>query len=152
MERLTRRAALRLGARLAIGTAVGAQLGAASLVAGVTRAAAAGGTVDVLQPWSGDNGGARAMAALAKRYFELRPDVTVKNTAVGAEYEGKQIAAFASGRVPDVTLVFAEMLPAYADRGALTPVDDRIARDGVALSDYFDVAAAQLAWAGHVYG
>jgi multiple sugar transport system substrate-binding protein len=152
MERFSRRAALRLGARLAIGTAVGAQLGAGSLVASVTRAAAAGGTVEVLQPWSGDNGGARAMAALVKRYFELRPDVTVKNTAVGAEYEGKQIAAFASGRVPDVTLVFAEMLPAYADRGALTPVDDRIARDGVALSDYFDVAAAQLAWAGRVYG
>ena len=65
-------------------------------------------TVELLHTWEGDHGGARAMAALAKRYEALKPNVKIKQTVVaGAEYERKQIAAFASGVVPDMTLTTA---------------------------------------------
>ena len=38
------------------------------------------------------------MVALAKRYGELKPNITINQTIVpGTEYEKKQLAAFASG-------------------------------------------------------
>jgi multiple sugar transport system substrate-binding protein len=159
MERLSRRAALRLTGRIGLATGLAAWVAAARTGFMAPGASAAPGrqgarvSFEVLHPWSGDNGGARSMAALARRYRELRPDVEVRQTvAPGGDYERRQVAAFASGRVPDLTLTFAEMLPAYADRGGLLALDDRIARDAIAPSDYFDVVVAQSSWGGRLYG
>src|SRR5579884_722531 len=148
MRRISRRALLRLGSGTALAACLGAGLGART----PAPALAAAASIELLHPWNGDSGGARAMSALVKRFRELRPDVDVRQTVVaGADFELKQIAAFASGRVPDATLVFAESLPAYADRGTLVPLDDRIAAAGIALADYFDAVAAQSTWAGKTY-
>jgi multiple sugar transport system substrate-binding protein len=109
-------------------------------------------TIEYLHPWEGDHGGARAAAATARRYRELRPEVTLRQTVVtGANYERAQVAAFASGRVPDLTLVFAETLPAYADRGLLQPLDARLSRDGVDPKAYFPVVVEQSSWRGQLF-
>lgn len=147
MKPLSRRALLRASAAGVLAACLGV-----GRVAVDAPGAAAAASIELLHPWNGDSGGARAMAALARRYKELRPDVDVRQAVVpGSDLELKQIAAFASGRVPDAMLVFAEMLPAYADRGLLAVLDDRMARDGIALGDYADVVAAQSSWAGHVH-
>jgi multiple sugar transport system substrate-binding protein len=109
-------------------------------------------TVELLHPWQGDHGGARAMAALAKRYETLRPNVKIQQTIVtGAEYERKQVAAFASGTVPDLTLTTAETVPVYADRDVLLPLDDYVQRDKLDLKDWFDFTIAQCSWKGKLY-
>lgn len=145
MKRLSRRSIIRLGAAATAAFAVHAP----------TQPASAQGktTIDVVHPWSGDNGGARSMDALAQRFREARPDVDIRHiVAPGGDYERTQVAAFAAGNVPDVSLVFAERLPSYADRGALTALEDRAARGGVKMADYFAVVAAQTTWAGQLYG
>src|SRR5205823_3200617 len=151
MKRVSRRAALRIGAATTLSGWLGSALPAIRVAA--APASQARVAIDLLHPWNGDNGGARAMNELARRYRVLRPDVDVRQQVVaGEDYERKQVAGFAAGKVPDLTLTFAEMLPSYAERGALTPLDDRIARDAISLADYFDVVVAQSSWAGHVFG
>jgi ABC-type glycerol-3-phosphate transport system substrate-binding protein len=104
-----------------------------------------------LHPWQGDHGGARAIAGSLRRYRELHPNVTVHESVAPSDLERRQVAAFAAGAVPDVMLLFADTLPAYADRGLLLPLDDRLARDGIKLDDYFPIVAAQSSWAGRAY-
>jgi multiple sugar transport system substrate-binding protein len=109
-------------------------------------------TIEFLHPWEGNHGGARAMVALAKRYEELKPNVKVNQSIVtGAEYERKQLAAFASGVVPDMTLTTAETLPVYADRDVLVPLDDYMKRDKLNPKDWFDFTIAQCTWKGKLY-
>ena len=108
-------------------------------------------TIELVHPWVGDHGGTRSMAATAKRYQEIMPLVTVKQTVNSGDYEQNQMASFAAGTVPDVTLVFAELLPAFADRGVIVPLDDYIKRDNVQLKDYFDIVVAQTSWAGKTF-
>jgi multiple sugar transport system substrate-binding protein len=109
-------------------------------------------TIEFLHPWEGNHGGARAMVALAKRYEELKPTVKINQSIVtGAEYERKQLAAFASGVVPDMTLTTAETVPVYADRDVLVPLDDYMKRDKLNPKDWFDFTIAQCTWKGKLY-
>ncbi|HEV8634400.1 MAG TPA: extracellular solute-binding protein [Chloroflexota bacterium] len=109
-------------------------------------------TVEFLHPWEGNHGGARAMIALAKRYEELKSNVKINQTIVtGAEYERKQLAAFASGVVPDMTLTTAETVPVYGDREVLVPLDDYMKRDKLNPKDWFDFTIAQCTWKGKLY-
>jgi multiple sugar transport system substrate-binding protein len=137
-------------------------VGAGSVQATATAAAApapakpaTGGapqtTIEFLHPWEGDHGGARAMVALAKRYEEIKPVKINQTIVAGAEYNRKQLAAFASGVVPDMTLTDAETLPVYADRDVLLSLDDYIKRDKITMKDYFDFTVAQTSWMGKVY-
>ena len=120
--------------------------------AAATVASAPRVTIEMVHPWVGDHGGTRAMDATARRYQELNPNVTIKQTVKSGDYEQNQMAAFAAGTVPDVMLAFAELLPAYADRGVLLPLGDYLKRDKIDLKDYFDIVVAQTSWAGQVYG
>ncbi len=91
------------------------------------------------------------MVALAKRYAEIKPNITINESIVpGAEYDRKQLAAFASGVVPDMTLTTAENVPVYGDRGALLPLDDYMKRDKLNPKDWFDFTIAQCSWQGKV--
>lgn len=116
---------------------------------------AAGGqqiTIEFLHPWEGNHGGARAMVATAKRYEEIKPNIKISQIIVtGAEYDRKQLAAFASGVVPDMTLTTAETVPVYGDRGALVALDDYVKRDKVNLKDWFDFTVAQCSWQGKLF-
>jgi multiple sugar transport system substrate-binding protein len=133
--------------------ATGVQATSTAAAAAVQAPAKAGQTVvEFLHTWEGDHGGARAMVALAKRYEELKPNIKINQTIVaGAEYERKQLAAFASGVVPDMTLTDAEHVPVYADRGALLPLDDYMKRDKLNPKDWFDFTIAQCSWQGKLY-
>ena len=126
--------------------------GAAPAVA-QPAAGAAKITIEFLHPWTPDQGGGgRAMVALAKRYAEIKPNVTINESIVpGAEYDRKQLAAFASGVVPDMTLTTAESVPVYGDRGALLPLDDYMKRDKLNPKDWFDFTIAQCSWQGKVF-
>src|SRR5262245_16032201 len=109
-------------------------------------------TIEFLHPWEGNHGGARAMVSLAKRYEELKPNVKIEQTIVaGAEYQRKQLAAFASGVVPDMTLTDAETVPVYGDRDVLVPLDDYVKRDKLNPKDWFDFTIAQCSWKGKLY-
>ena len=110
-------------------------------------------TIEFLHQWTPDQGGGgRAMVALAKRYGEIKPNVTINQTIVpGTEYEKKQLAAFASGAVPDMTLTDAEHMPVYSDKGAFVALDDYMKRDKLNPKDWFDFAIAQCSWQGKLY-
>src|SRR2546422_824127 len=135
-------------------SAAGAPQATSTAAAAAAQAPAKAGqtVVEFLHTWEGDHGGARAMVALAKRYEELKPNVKINQTIVaGAEYERKQLAAFASGVVPDMTLTDAEHVPVYADRGALLPLDDYMKRDKLNQKDWFEFTIAQCSWQGKLY-
>jgi multiple sugar transport system substrate-binding protein len=135
-------------------SAAGAPQATSTAAAAAAQAPAKAGqtVVEFLHTWEGDHGGARAMVALAKRYEELKPNIKINQTIVaGAEYERKQLAAFASGVVPDMTLTTAETVPVYADRGALLSLDDYMKRDKLNPKDWFDFTIAQCSWQGKLY-
>jgi multiple sugar transport system substrate-binding protein len=135
-------------------SAAGAPQATSTAAAAAAQAPAKAGqtVVEFLHNWEGDHGGARAMVALAKRYEELKPNIKISQTIVaGAEYERKQLAAFASGVVPDLTLNTAETVPVYADRGGLLPLDDYMKRDKLNPKDWFDFTIAQCSWQGKLY-
>lgn len=69
-------------------------------------------------------------------YNRAHSNVFVKPTYVGAGYQKMRIA-FAGGDTPDVcSSVWVEDIPDYAERGALTPLDDFIASSTRRLDDY----------------
>lgn len=68
------------------------------------------------------------------------------------EVEAKLLTAIAGGGVPDVVLWDRFQTSVYASRGALMPLDDLIAEDGVDTSLFYEAALNELVYDGTTYG
>ena len=62
------------------------------------------------------------------------------------------LTAVASGNVPDLIYTNRDVLSTYATRGALLPLDDCVARQGVDMTQYRESAVAQVTVSGSLYG
>ncbi len=72
-----------------------------------------------------------------------------------AEYFTKLQTTLAAGTGPDVMWIDQDNLPAFAAKGALLDITDRLKADNspaAALDDYFDVALERYTYDGKLYG
>lgn len=78
---------------------------------------------------------------------------TYKVTYVAQEQvEQKLLTALVGGQVPDVVMWDRPATAVYAPKGALTPIDDLIARDKVDVSQFYAEPASELVFDGKTYG
>ncbi len=99
--------------------------------------------------WSGDQVGQLDEHAAA---FNASQD-TYEVTYVPQELvEEKLLTALVGGQVPDVVLWDRPATALYASKGALAPLDDLIAADGVDLAQFYDQAMRELVVDDVVYG
>ncbi|WP_218670826.1 ABC transporter substrate-binding protein [Microbispora sp. GKU 823] len=62
------------------------------------------------------------------------------------------LSAVASGNPPDVVYLGRELIGTYAARGAIQPLDDCVAKEGIAMSDFYPAAQQQVKLNGRWYG
>ncbi len=81
----------------------------------------------------------KACADMVAAFNELyRGRIEVKLVTV-SQIERKLLVAIAGGNPPDVAGSYAFCVCAYADRNALTPLDDLLAAEGISREDYVPV-------------
>lgn len=80
------------------------------------------------------------------------PDITVSYEPIAADYQVKLQTDIAAGNAADVFYVQAEFAQDYMSRGVLLPIDDYMAADGVAASDYYEGLYNAFTWEGQTYG
>ncbi len=84
-------------------------------------------------------------------FERLYPNVELNFTEGGLD-EQQFLTAVASGTPPDLVSLPRAELSTYAVRGALTPLTECIANEGIDMSQYRDVAVSEVTVDGEVYG
>lgn len=79
------------------------------------------------------------------------PDITL-NITEGSLDTQQFLTSVASGNVPDLIYTGRDELSTYATRGAILPLDDCIAEQGIDMSQYRESAVNQVTVSGSVYG
>src|SRR5205814_10302055 len=94
-------------------------------------------TLTVWHSWGGV-AGPRIKKCLAA-YSRVRPDITVRDVYARNDLSSNQkfFTSVAAGTPPDVTFVDGPQVAAWAEWGALEPLDDRIQASGIRAEDYF---------------
>jgi multiple sugar transport system substrate-binding protein len=101
-----------------------------------TSASAEDVTVTFWNYWDGTNG--EAMQALADRYSEEHPGVTVENVFIGwGDLLPKLQAAVAGGEAPDVAALDLVWMPQIIGSDRVVALDDYVEAGGVDLSDVY---------------
>ncbi|WP_221891159.1 ABC transporter substrate-binding protein [Microbispora sp. KK1-11] len=62
------------------------------------------------------------------------------------------LSAVASGNPPDVVYLDRQLIGTYAARGAIQPLDDCVAEEGIPMSDFYPAAQEQVKLNGKWYG
>jgi len=84
-----------------------------------------------------------------KEFNEMQDAIEV--TALGDADETKQLTALAGGNSPDIALTFWNNVGPWADRGAIMPLDDFIARDKYDTGAFIPAAMDRMSVNGKVY-
>lgn len=106
-------------------------------------------TITMWGSWGGDQ--VAQLNRQLENYNKSQDKVTVKY-AVQNSMEEKLLTAIAGGQVPDVVLWDRFSTSVYASKGALSPLDDLIARDSVDMSQFYEPAVEELTVGETVYG
>lgn len=117
-----------------------------------TERSDAGKTVlTVWHPWGGTQ--AEAFAATMKAFEAAHPDIEVRALFTPNDLSNNQkfFTSVAARRPPDVIYVDGPQVAEWAEQGALTPLDDRIAADGIRAEDYFAPCWEQNRYRGRVW-
>ncbi|MEU6351458.1 extracellular solute-binding protein [Streptomyces sp. NPDC047072] len=158
MSHLSRRAALRLTAGLAIGGALAGcgrsgDTAAASGSAQKVDASPATGTVNV---WAAQ-GDADVLGKVVEPFKKANPGLVVKTTLIpNGEYYTKLQAAIASGRGPDIAQFFPESQAQFLDSSTLRAVPDGLVDPGSFFSSLWDAGvvgdvAYTVPWYAYTY-
>ena len=83
-------------------------------------------------------------------FREAYPDVDISFSESGSEAQGL-LAALASDDPPDMVYLSRNEAGSYIARGALMPLDDCLAANGVDLANYYDAGLAQGTVDGSLY-
>ena len=86
------------------------------------------------EKWTGFE--AEAMQAVVDDFNHAQDRIYVKMVAV-SQIEQKTMLATSGGNPPDVAGLIASSISAYAEKGALLPLDGRLKEAGVVREDYF---------------
>ncbi|MGC0336356.1 extracellular solute-binding protein [Streptomyces sp. SLBN-8D4] len=127
MPNISRRAALRLTAGLAVGSALpltGCGRHDAAAAAGTAKKVDASPATGTLNVWAAQ-GDADVLGTVVKPFRSANPGLVVKTTLIpNAEYYTKLQAAIAAGKGPDVAQFFPESQAQFLDSSTLRPVPD----------------------------
>lgn len=110
-----------------------------------------GGPVEITM-WGGWGGDQVTQLDAQLELFNQSQDKIRVTYAVQDAMEQKLLTAIASGEVPDVVLWDRFNTGVYAPKGALTPIDDLVERDGVDLAKFYEPAVDELIYQDQLYG
>ncbi len=90
--------------------------------------------------------------ALINAFEKTAPEMTVKMTAIAEkdEHLAKLATSFSAGDPPDVFLVNFREYSQFVAQGALQPVGDLLADEGVSFDDYFEQPREAFTYAGEL--
>ena len=141
---LSRRAVLR-------GIGLGAVSVAALAACGTGGNSSSDGVTDITMwgSWSGDQVTQlnQHLAAFNAAQTSIRATYVVKELV-----EQSLLTAIAGGGVPDIVLWDRYQTALYARKGALTAIDDLVARDGVDLGQFYQSPLTEMRVDGKLYG
>ena len=83
------------------------------------------------------------------------PDIAINlsvNGQVGDDSNGKLLAAVSARKPPDLVMAYDDVLTAWAAKGLLQPIDDRLPALGIRKDDYIAGAWDSTLWRDHQYG
>lgn len=89
--------------------------------------------LDYWEKWTGAEG--EAMRRLVDRFNESQSDIFVRYLSIGA-IDQKAMIAIAGGSPPDIVGLWSFNIPAFAEAGALTPMDDFAAHKNLTPDRY----------------
>ena len=89
--------------------------------------------LDYWEKWTGSEG--LAMRRLVDRFNESQSDIFVRYLSIGA-IDQKAMIAIAGGSPPDIVGLWSFNIPAFAEAGALTPLDTFAKRKGLSPDRY----------------
>lgn len=104
-------------------------------------------TLDFWYGWTGPE--AEALEALIAKWNSANPDIQVKGLSQ-SDYQ-KQLTAITGGNPPDIASQFGQNVVPWGLRGAMMPLDDYIAKDGVDLKDFVPAALSTSQHEGKTY-
>ncbi|SDD29479.1 ABC transporter substrate-binding protein [Auraticoccus monumenti] len=147
--KLSRRAFGTLALGAAAGTGLAACSGPASGGGGGGGGSAPSGEITFWGSWVGDQ--AKQMEELTALFNSSQTDLTVRYVQQ-KELEQKLLTGLASGQVPDIVLWDRFQTSLYVPKGALQSISDRVAEDGVDVSQMYDQALGEMTVEDQLYG
>jgi multiple sugar transport system substrate-binding protein len=84
-------------------------------------------------------------------FREAFPDVEL-NIAEGSLDRQQFLTAVASGNPPDIIYITRDALSTYATRGAIIPLDECIAQQGIDMAQFRESAVNEVTIEGQIYG
>ena len=97
--------------------------------------------------WTGPE--AAALEKLIAKWNSANPDIQVKGLSQ-SDYQ-KQLTAITGGNPPDIASQFGQNVVPWGLRGAMMPLDDYIAKDGVDMKDFVPAAISTSQHDGNTY-
>ncbi len=105
--------------------------------------------IDYWEKWQGFE--KQAMAAVVDKYNASQDKVFVRYVSQ-SQIDRKLLLATAGGNPPDVAGFWSHTIMAYAEKGALTPLDRLMARDGILREDYLPAVIEGCEYRGVTWG
>jgi len=108
-------------------------------------------SIAVWHPWGGATD--QAFRRLVAEFERQHPDIDVRPVFTPTDLSTNQkfFTSVAAGTPPDVTFVDGPQVAEWAERGALSPLDERLERAGIKPDDYFPPCWRQNYYDGHVW-
>lgn len=108
-------------------------------------------TVSIWHPWGGTQ--KEKFDRVVQEFNRTHPLIRVKPLFTPNDLSNNQkfFTAVAAAKPPDIVFVDGQQTAAWAEQGALDPLDDFIAKDGIKRSDYFPPCWNQNEYDGHVW-
>ncbi|NEG90336.1 ABC transporter substrate-binding protein [Bifidobacterium aerophilum] len=106
-------------------------------------------TVTMWGSWSGDQ--IAQINQMTKKFNESQSKYEVTYVAQ-EQVEQKLLTAIAGGQVPDLVMWDRYQTALYAPKGAIQPIDDFVAKDGVDLDSFYPQAITEMKSGDKLYG
>lgn len=107
--------------------------------------------ITLWHPWGGSQ--KEEMTRIVDEFNRTHPHIYVKTLFTPTDLGSNQkfFTAVAAKRPPDVTFVDGTQTAAWAEQGALQPLDTLVQRDNIKASDYFTPSWKQNYYKNHVW-
>lgn len=128
----------------------------AALLAGCGEKAASNGengvvSISVWHPWGGSQ--KERLAEVVEEFNKSHPNIKVRAVFTPNDLDSNQkfFTSVAANKPPDATFVDGPQVAAWAEQGAIQPLDDYIAEAGIKPSDYFTPCWEQTSYRGKIW-
>ncbi len=108
-------------------------------------------TISVWHPWGGSQ--KERLAEVVKEFNRTHKDFQVRTVFTPNDLDSNQkfFTSIAAGDPPDATFVDGPQVAAWAEQGAIQPLDEFIRESGIKPQDYFPPCWAQNVYRGKVW-